>query len=140
MPIVTKHALENRNYVYNPGTLSWERMTGSSSGTGTDVNIVSDGVGLARQNQLPASLGQKTKAQSLAVTIASDQTDTPYATKITESGSYTYIAKAAVGSAQSSAVWQAFRVDESSGLVILWADGNSNFDNTATDLTTLTYS
>lgn len=63
-----------------------------------------------------------------------------YNIKITESGDYTYIAKAPVGTAQASAAWQAFRIDESSGLVILYADGDANFDNIATDLTALSYS
>jgi len=60
--------------------------------------------------------------------------------KLTESGNYTYVAKAPVGTAQASAAWQAFRIDETSGLVILWADANDNFDNVATDLTVLSYS
>lgn len=63
-----------------------------------------------------------------------------YATKITTSGSVTYVALAAVGSAQSSAVWQVKKIDESSGTIITWADGNDNFDNVATDLTSLSYS
>jgi len=71
---------------------------------------------------------------------SSETTDTKYATKITESGTATYIAKATPGSAQSSAVWQVQKIDESSGTVITWADGNANFDNVATDLTALTYS
>lgn len=62
--------------------------------------------------------------------------------KITESGNYTYIGKAPVGTAQATAKWQCFRIDESvSGqTVILYADANANFDNVATDLTALTYS
>lgn len=62
------------------------------------------------------------------------------ATKITESGTTTYVAKANPNTAQSDASWQAFKIDESSGLVITWADGNDNFDNAATDLTALSYS
>lgn len=62
------------------------------------------------------------------------------AVKITESGDITYVAKAAIGASQSSAVWQAMKINETTGLVITWADGNANFDNTATDLTALTYS
>lgn len=63
-----------------------------------------------------------------------------YATKITEVGTITYIAKAAAGSSQASAVWQAQKINETTGTVITWADGNTNFDNVATDLTVLTYS
>lgn len=62
------------------------------------------------------------------------------ATKITESGSITYVAKAAPGTAQATAKWQCMKIDETTGMVITWADGNSNFDNAATDLTSLTYS
>ena len=64
------------------------------------------------------------------------------AKKITTDGTITYIASAAAGSAQSSAVWQVQKVDEtdSDNVVITWADGNTNFDNVATDLTSLSYS
>lgn len=62
------------------------------------------------------------------------------ATKITVSGSITYVAVAAPGTAQSIAKWQCKKIDETTGTVITWADGNANFDNVATDLTLLTYS
>ena len=62
------------------------------------------------------------------------------ATKITVSGSITYVGFASPGTAQSSALWQCKKIDETTGLVITWADGNANFDNIATDLTSLTYS
>lgn len=64
----------------------------------------------------------------------------PYSKKITISGTNTYIARANVGIDQSSASWQCKKIDTSSGVVITWADGNSNFDNIATDLTSLSYS
>ena len=63
----------------------------------------------------------------------------PLAVKITESGNITYIGKALPGSSQADAVWQCMKIDETSGLVITWADGNELFDNVATDLTVLTY-
>jgi len=62
------------------------------------------------------------------------------AIKITESGSVTYIGLAKPGTAQATAKWQARKLDESSGLVITWADGDANFNNVATDLTALSYS
>ena len=61
------------------------------------------------------------------------------AMKITESGSITYIAVAAPGTAESTAKWQAQKLDETTGLIIKYADGDANFDNVATDLTSLTY-
>lgn len=63
-----------------------------------------------------------------------------YAIKITESGSYTYIGWANPGTLESEAKWKCMKMDDSSGLVITWADGNTNFDNIATDLTSLDYS
>lgn len=80
------------------------------------VGVGYDGVG----SQLPL-------ADSLAV-------------KVTESGTTTYVAVAAPGTAQSTAKWQCKKIDESSGTVITWADSNANFDNVATDLAALTYS
>jgi len=62
------------------------------------------------------------------------------AVKVTVSGTTTYVAEATIGSAQSSAVWRAKKIDESSGTVITWADANDSFDNVATDLTALSYS
>lgn len=63
------------------------------------------------------------------------------ATKVTTVGSITYVGIAAPGTAQGTAKWQCKKIDESvdGTLVITWADGNSGFDNTATDLTALTY-
>jgi hypothetical protein len=63
-----------------------------------------------------------------------------YAFKITEASPVTYIAKAKIGTLQSASSWQVMKIDETSGSVITWADGNDNFDNIATDLTGLNYS
>lgn len=63
-----------------------------------------------------------------------------YAVKTTVAGAITYVAKAQPGTAQADAEWQAYKVDETSGTIITWADGNADFDNIATDLTTLSYS
>lgn len=85
-----------------------------------------------------------------AVAVAAIKTDgtnekyevtTQVASKITTSGTFTYIAVAPIGTAQSSAKWQVKRIEESgSDVLITWADGNDNFDNVATDLTALSYS
>ena len=64
--------------------------------------------------------------------------DRPFAVVVTISGSYTYIAEAVPGTATSSALWRAQRVDGDGNTV--WADGDANFDNVATDLTALSYS
>jgi len=67
-------------------------------------------------------------------------TDKNYAYKVTEDGDVTYVAIGAVGSAQASDVWQAMKIDQTTGAVITWADGDSDFDNVATDLSVLSYS
>jgi hypothetical protein len=64
----------------------------------------------------------------------------PMALKITTSGSTLYIATANPGTAQSEAKWQVIKLDNATDLTITWADGNTNFDNVATDLTSLVYS
>ena len=61
------------------------------------------------------------------------------ATKVTVVGAVTYVAKAPAGTLQSEAKWKVKKVDETTGIVITWANGNELYDNVATDLTTLTY-
>lgn len=66
-----------------------------------------------------------------------------FSTRITtDSGdaNVTYIGKAAVGSLTSAAVWQIQQVDETSGTVITWADGDSDFNNVWDNRESLTYS
>lgn len=63
------------------------------------------------------------------------------ATKITVVGDITYIGFAPCGTAESEAKWQCKKILTSGGTTtITWADGDSNFNNVATDLTALTYS
>lgn len=62
------------------------------------------------------------------------------AVKIVESGTTTYVGRAAIGSATSSAVWQVQKIDESSGTIVTWADGNDNFDNIFDNYASLSYS
>ena len=72
-------------------------------------------------------------------TLVFQEFETPRALKVTVSGTTTYVAEAPVGSSQASAVWRAKKVDESSGVVVTWAD-SGNYTQVATDLTALTYS
>ncbi len=52
----------------------------------------------------------------------------------------TYVGKAEIGTATSADEWQIFKIDESSGTVITWADGDEKFDNVWDDRESLTYS
>jgi len=62
-----------------------------------------------------------------------------YAIRTATSGDITYVGKADVGSSSSDAVWQIFKVDESSGTVITWADSDNLFDNVWDNYSSLTY-
>ena len=64
----------------------------------------------------------------------------PIAIKMTYDGNITYIAIAKPGTTQATAAWQVKKINETTGLVITWADGDSKFNNVATDLTSLSYS
>jgi len=64
-----------------------------------------------------------------------------FARKITVSGDTVYVATAVIGSAQASAIWRAKKIDTvGADTTVTWADGDSSFDNVATDLTSLSYS
>ena len=63
-----------------------------------------------------------------------------YAIILLESGGFTYVAFATPGSISTDAVWRVMKLDTATGLVMQWADGNTNFDNKADDLANLNYS
>ncbi len=62
------------------------------------------------------------------------------ASRLETVGSVTYVGVAVVGSLASDNVWQIKKIDETSGVVITWADGNSDFDNVWDNRASLTYS
>ncbi len=63
-----------------------------------------------------------------------------YTTRLATDGVYTYIGKATSGAGTASAVWQIQRIDESSGLTILFADGDTLFNNIWDNRVSLSYS
>ena len=77
------------------------------------------------QNPIPTKIENTTDDQALKMTVV---------------GSVNYIGVAAPGSSQSNPVWKCKKIDETTGMVITWADGNAKYDNLATDLTSLSYS
>lgn len=85
-------------------------------------------------------IGSGTNEQTLTSADALPVTNSSYALRLDEAAPYTYVGEAAPGSLPSAAVWRIKRIDETSGLVITWADGNSNFDNLWDNRTTLSYS
>ena len=52
----------------------------------------------------------------------------------------TYIGLADVGSVTSAPVWQIKKLDVTTGVSVIWADGNVNFDNVWDNRTSLSYS
>jgi hypothetical protein len=69
-------------------------------------------------------------------------TDHPYSTIIKISGDYTFVMKAETGTGITSGDtgWQMQRIfDDGVTSEIMWADGNSNFDNIASGYLTATY-
>ena len=50
-----------------------------------------------------------------------------------------YVGKAVPGSLTASAIWQVARVDENTGTIQEWADGNDSFDNVWDNREALTY-
>jgi len=58
--------------------------------------------------------------------------------RLAEAGVYTYIGEAEIGSSEASAVWRVKRLDETSGMAILFA-GTGIFDQVWNDYLTLIY-
>jgi len=56
------------------------------------------------------------------------------------SSTLTYVGKAAPGELESSASWQIFVIDTSSGTAVKWAGGTSDFTNVWDDRASYTYS
>jgi len=52
----------------------------------------------------------------------------------------TYVGKAAIGSATDAARWQIMSIDETSGTVVTFADGDDNYDNIWDSREELSYS
>jgi hypothetical protein len=81
---------------------------------------------------LSSALPSSASTESTLQTIAFG--GTKYALRMVTSGSYDYIGEASIGASTSSAVWRIKRVDNGSGVSILWASGgtfNQIWDNHA---------
>ena len=116
-----------RNQVVDPDTLEWvNQIQGQAIGGEEEVAITN----------WPASqavTGPLTDTQLRATPISTYQES--FAQAVYEDGEVLYICKADVGSDLSDPVWQIQRFDSGSvPMQTLWCDGNSNYDNTATNL------
>lgn len=69
--------------------------------------------------------------------------DGPYALRVAvDSGdsNVTYVGKAAPGSLTSTQTWRIQKIDETSGTIITWADGDTDYDNEWDERENLSYS
>jgi vacuolar-type H+-ATPase subunit E/Vma4 len=68
------------------------------------------------------------------------RSDSLYSLRLDEaSPTVMYVGEASPSAALSSPVWRIKRIDTTSGVIVEWADGNSNFDNVWADRLTLSY-
>ena len=86
--------------------------------------------------ELPLGTGAATEAKQNEII---DIITTNLTLRLIESGVYTYVGEAIIGSDESDPVWKVKRIDEASGVIILWADGNENFDNVWSNYASLVY-
>jgi hypothetical protein len=105
-------------YVWDTGSLAWVKSTGGGGGTGGSVAVTN----------FPAVQPVTLPAYATAY----DQVSSVLA----------YLGKAAIGSGQSSSVWQVQQLvfTPSGGVTITWADGDALFNNTWANRASLTYS
>lgn len=84
---------------------------------------------------------QQPKYNTPVTGTVSTTAPTPYAIQYEEaSATITYIGEADAGTATSAASWRIKRMSTASGIVITWADGNTNFDNVWNNRASLSYS
>lgn len=109
----------NAGFHWNTVSLAWEANTGGAA-PGGDVNVTN----------FPAVIS----GASVPVTGTFSVAAANYALKVYFDGSIIYVCQAAPGSALNAAVWQIQKFDTSSDISGIFADGNDDFDNTATNL------
>jgi len=128
---VIQHAYdEANNRIRTDATLSASSVTVTVDIQETDDSILVYG------NDGSTNRAIRTDALGRTVTVS-----TNYALRLddTSTPNVSYVGQADIGSATGSAVWQIKKIDETTGLVITWADSNDSFDNIWNNRTSLTY-
>jgi len=106
---------------------------------GSSLSVAAGGSSGYVKNTLGEQINPATEETLSVIATA----NTPYSINIqTDSGTSTisYIGKAATGTATSSALWQIQKLDETTGTIITYADGNDSFDNIWDDRESLSFS
>lgn len=101
-------------------------------------------------NQLPINLNGEVVVDAVGIDGSGDVGLTDDALNVSEkgfstffrtSGNYYFHAEAVPGTLVTSAGWRIKRIyDDGNSIDVMWADGNTNFDNIASDYASLTYS
>lgn len=99
--------------------------------TVTDVGAGKKGLDVVVQDIAISADNDSIEQRGQALAVRLDDTTTP---------SVTYVGEAVPGTAAGTSAWRIKKIDETSGLVISWADGNGNFDNNWNNRASLTYS
>jgi hypothetical protein len=108
------------------------KRTGYTSVKNTEQDIAN--LGFDRELNVPVSLPIGYDGQGLQRSIAQNM-----AIIVVDEGETQYLAMAAPGTNPTTPKWQARKIDKTTGLIITWADGDSEFDNKADDLLNLNY-
>lgn len=104
---------------------------------GVNPNIEASVIPLGMLNAVVVALVDGAGSQITTFTVNTAQ----YILYVDEaSATITYIGEAVPGTAVGAASWRIKRIDTSSGTNILYADGNSNFDNIWNNRVGLSYS
>ena len=113
-------------YQVNPTSVALSGVTiGASVGIdGTGAVHVTSNQLLVKDTAAEAALNELVVSNTYSVITVSNET-------------YTYSMFAPPGTASGSAAWRVSRTDASKSR--MWADGNANFDNVASNYTALTY-
>lgn len=110
------HSSSN-NYIWNTVTLAWEAATGGG------------GAGSVEVTNFPADQLIHGKVEF-----------SNYAVRLDTVGDITYVGKGAIGANSALAVWRIMKLDETIGMIMMYADGNDNFDNVWDNRESLVYS
>jgi hypothetical protein len=120
------------------GTVTANAGTGTFTVDASGHTVPVSGTFWQATQPVSGTFWQTTQPVSIAATV--NTTGATYATRLddTTTANVTYVGKAAVGSATSSAVWQVQKIDQTTGLVITWA-GSAAFNQIWDNRASLTY-
>jgi len=122
--------------VDNGGTFAVQAAqsgTWTVTGTGGTFPVTDSGGSLTVDGTVAISgtVAVTDNSGSLTVDGTVTANATAYATRLEEvSSTLSYIGDAVPGTATATAAWRVKRLDTSAGVVLTYADGNANFDNT----------